>query len=865
MTLHKALPVATDLSSMMDDNPSSSNNGSGTGSTANGGDIDSSFVTAATKLTSASGKSGRSSSSKSMETSQRRKSKSKSKKKKPKNDLLPPPLPPPPPPPKESVHVDIEKPLLSPGRKKSKLLEEERRSRSRSRSKERQEEEEGQRKYHEAARSKSRSRSREKQDGVIRISGNEVEMGNVDHHHNDHPHSHRHSDHRHSDHHHDHHHSYTKKKPRSKSSHVRADNDVDGKRGDHLVGSLRSVNSGGPAGARVAFDGSISQHSSIDNRLLDEDDVGESDIEEGLVVRRSSKKRSKKVHAGEEKKTKKNNGSGKNKKKKKKKKKDPDESQVESKGAKGKKHSGNKKHHHHDKDDDVEGLIKATDSTRICTYRSALLWTIAVLIVAAAVVVPCYFFLWKDDDDEAPANTQSDNFPRLESVPPETVVAALPFTACNDWVPGSMISGENCTNDFSLEHGGLLCNLVAKSMLNTTIAVDLALINAGTCISALEPPEVTSANIQDAIEADNIVVLDIAGAELIKVLNQAAETSFGGLGGPEHYPYASGMRWEMEANLPPSERVKNIEINKGLKNEWLPIDPKRFYRVATTKSLSKGGYDYIAFRFVLEEWRREYEFKTTDAFFNFITTESLDWWNLPESEYSTQSFVAEDEPIVIATVPSRICSADIPREPRNTEFCSASDVASGSAVCNLLAWAIHDQASDYDFDFVLLTADACGDDIPDNEPFGPTTAVSAVNGDPRLVTMEVPGQLIRILLENSVSTALSFRPSSYPYAAGLRFSVDSLQDVGSWVSNLETMDREAGWEPLDTSSTFKILTTADIAYASDDAFSIILNADTSSIKNVVQDASEFLLSYAKDWQELYPPPLDKASTQILIA
>mmetsp|Transcript_41036 Transcript_41036/g.98261 ORF Transcript_41036/g.98261 Transcript_41036/m.98261 type:complete len:840 (-) Transcript_41036:233-2752(-) len=839
MPLHKALPVTKDLASMMDDTLTSSNTGSGTDSTANG-DFDSSFVASATKLTSASGKSGRSS-SKSMETSQRKKSKGK--KKKSKGALLPPP----PPAGAGSMNGDTEEPLLSPGRKKSKLLAEELRSRSRSRSKERQE----QQLQQEATRNKSRSRSREKQDGVIRINGDDVEMGNLDHHHSDH----------HLDHHSHHHHSYKKKKPRSKNSHIGADNDVDGKHGD-LLGSLTSMNSGGPAGARVAFDGSISQHSSIDDRMLDEEDVGESDIEEGLVVRRSSKKRSKKVHAGEEKKNKKNDTGKKKKKTKKKKKKDPDESQIESKGVKGKKHNGKKKHHD-DKDEDVEGLIKATDSTRICTFRSAMLWTIFVLVVAAAVVVACYFVLWKDD--EATTDTPSDNFPRVDSVPPDTVVGALPFTACNDWVPGSMISGDNCTNDFSLEHGGLLCNLVAKSMLNTTIPVDLALINAGTCLSSLQPPEVTSANIQDAIEADNIVILDIAGADLIKVLYQAAETSFGGLGGPDRYPYASGMRWEMEANLPPSERVKNIEINEGLQNEWLPIDPKRFYRVATTKFLSEGGHDYIAFGFVLEEWRREYEFKTTDTFFNFITTESLDWWNLPESEYSTQSFVAEDAPIAIATVPSRICSADIPREPKNTELCSASDVANGSAVCNLLAWAIHDQASDYDFDFVLLTADACGDDIPDDEPFGPTSAASAVNGDPRLVTMEVPGQLFRILLENSVSTALSFRSSSYPYAAGLRFSVDTLQVTGSWVSDLEILDREAGWETLDASSTLKILTTADIAYASDDAFGIILNADTSSIKNVPQDASDLLLSYAKDWQELSPPPPDKSSTQTFIA
>jgi 2',3'-cyclic-nucleotide 2'-phosphodiesterase (5'-nucleotidase family) len=660
-----------------------------------------------------------------------------------------------------------------------------------------------------------------------------------------------------------------------------------------LSGGHSSGNIIGPPGGRVGFDGSISRHSPSPppsdgesfSDDVEEEDIDEydenlaasanlSDLEEGRMttnIKHKKKKEKERDSSTSDLKTK-----SKKKKKHKKRSELNSTEKGESKEVKGKKSGKKKKKHSKVKkqddnggdDEDPEGLmVEGKNSGRICyclppycTRWTILASTVFFLVVAAAVAVPCYFFLWPNDDNAAPA----DNFPRIGDVSPETVLSEIPVTICNDWVPGSMSSSGECTNEITLEHGGLLCNLAAKSMLNTTVIADLALINAGTCRSDLSPPRVTAAEILDAIDADQIVVLDIAGADLEKLIFQAAEVSFGGLGGPERYPYASGMRWHMEANLPAYERVKMIEINRRLEGEWVPIDPGRFYRVATTKFLSQGGLEYLAFGKVLDEWKQEFEFQTIDTFYNFISTQPSSWWDLPQSEYSTQYFVAEDEVTEIAAVPARICSANVPGQP-NSESCSASDVANGSGVCNLLAWAIYDQAADYDFDFVLVTADACGDDIPDDEVFGLESVYSAVDGNSILVTMDVPGHIIKIMIENSVGTALSFRPVSYPYAAGLRFSVDSTQDVGSWVSNIEFFDRDSGWRAFDPSLTYTVLTLEDVAIARDDAFFAIANADTSSIRDVSQGTQDFFLSYAEDWKELQTPPPEKASTQLFIA
>jgi 5'-nucleotidase, C-terminal domain len=632
--------------------------------------------------------------------------------------------------------------------------------------------------------------------------------------------------------------SQTSKKKKKDHHHRKSNTSKNAEHSNDIVGSTTrtSTTTGSHAvvGARIAFDGSISPASSTGSMDDTTPPIALTDVEMGQKVvekRRKGKKRSSRSPGN------KHNEEGK-----------------EKKGADGLTKDGAP---HNDK-------VSSGCRPRSCTRRTAILCTILFVVVAAAVIVPCYFFLdlWQGDDNTNEPS-DGDGFPRIVDVPPETVVSQLPVDVCNEWVPGSMYS-EDCTTELTLEHGGLLCNLVAKSMLNTTYRVDLALINAGTCLSDLRPSEVTAGDILDVILADAIVILEIAGTELEKLLVQATEMSFGPVANPAGYPYSSGMRFSVEANLPPYERISKIEVNPRLEGDWLPLNPRRFYRVATTRSLSLGHLGYGAFTNVVDDWKRGFTFQTTDTFFEFISNQES-WWDLPESEYSTQYFVGEKEEKIVASVPVRICSADIPGGPK-TSNCSEADVANGSGVCNLVAWAIYDQAPDDDVDFVLVMADLCGDDIPNDVGFGTSIASTTIKGDPPLVTMNVPGQIVRLTIEEAIDAALGSRPGAYPYAAGLRFSVDARQSFLSRVSNMEFLDREGGgWVAFDPSTAYKILTLADIAIGRDDAFASILNADTSSIKDIGPSAKEMLLSYAEDWQVLNSPPPEKSSTQLYIS
>lgn len=485
-----------------------------------------------------------------------------------------------------------------------------------------------------------------------------------------------------------------------------------------------------------------------------------------------------------------------------------------------------------------------------CTVQRVFFWAVAFLFVAAAALVPCYFFVWKQDEiDSEP----SDDFTRVSQATPSTVISELPVDICNEWIPGSGKS-LTCPIERTRERG-LLCNLVAKSMLNITVRVDVALINAGSCLRDLQSPELTAGDILEAIVPDDIVVLEIAGVELQRILRQAITASFGLSGNPISYPYASGLRFVVEANLAPNERVGIIEVNPRLEGSWAALDSRKFYRVATTAFLSKGGFGYSAFRNVVDEWKRSFAFQTVDTFYNFAMNDKL-WWQLNEDEYSTQTFLGENAEKSLAVVPSRICMAFIPGVPE-TSYCSNSDVANGSGVCNLVAWALYDQKVT-EMDFVLLTAGVCKYDIPDGK-FGESSVATALAGDHSLVVMEMPSVLVLATLEEAVYAAITIKPEAYPYAAGLRFSVNTRAPLGSRVSNVE-IQKDGSWGAMDSES-YKVLTLSDLARGRDAAFAAILNSDSSTIQDLDPGVSGMLISYAEDWKVLYAAPPDKASTQ----
>jgi len=496
--------------------------------------------------------------------------------------------------------------------------------------------------------------------------------------------------------------------------------------------------------------------------------------------------------------------------------------------------------HPHHTHDGVERAIEVPDAdaqSSRCTSGRKVTWGIVCcIIVVTAIVVPCVLLL---------VDFSGNDIAKLSRA--RGIIANIPNDICNESVPKS---GDCTSIDSNNERqGGELCNLVAKSMMNTTVYADVALINAGNCKETLFAPEITAGNAKKAIDSESLVVVEISGADLIDVLNGALTSSFGDSANPLAYPYASGMRYNVEANLPPSERLSQIEVNRNLRtNEWAPIDIRRFYKVVTAESLASGGMGYEPFDNIIDDWKEPLNVKTGDAFYNFVMKYSNDanWSEIPNSEYSTQYFIQENEELTIALVPSRICHATIPGQPVSS-FCTAADVAKGSEVCNLLSWVIYDQ--NFGVDIVLLKGYVCAADIEEGKLVESSLDV-VLSENKSLWKVDMLGSEIRTMIYAGVAAGVVVSSGGelhYPYAAGLKFDVST--SPSPVISNVRILASGGNWIPMLDTETYTVATTSDLL------------GNTESAQNMGTTLKEQITSYAEDWNVLYKTPTDKASTQ----
>jgi 2',3'-cyclic-nucleotide 2'-phosphodiesterase (5'-nucleotidase family) len=134
-----------------------------------------------------------------------------------------------------------------------------------------------------------------------------------------------------------------------------------------------------------------------------------------------------------------------------------------------------------------------------------------------------------------------------------------------------------------------LCNLIAQAMMKSTNADIALLINAGICQSDIAAPKMRVTDISAAVQMQKLVSVDMSGGAILKLLEDAMESTFGSSPGYEAYPYAAGLRYGVSSNLDFNSRVVQAEIDVDHLGLWRPINPRRFYTVVTTSELAEGA------------------------------------------------------------------------------------------------------------------------------------------------------------------------------------------------------------------------------------------------------------------------------------
>ncbi|MCM2679772.1 5'-nucleotidase C-terminal domain-containing protein [Echinimonas agarilytica] len=246
---------------------------------------------------------------------------------------------------------------------------------------------------------------------------------------------------------------------------------------------------------------------------------------------------------------------------------------------------------------------------------------------------------------EPAASTQTliDGFNEQVAVLEQTVIGEVSEDLCLDRWPGQARS-TICDASATYEHGSDISNIVAKAFLTVTPTADIAIQNGGGVRVDVATGEYTIADAFTLLPFSNtLVTLNMTGAEIITVIEDALSNTLDDEGSTGSYPYASGLRFHVNASEIEGQRVSQVEVNSRLMGDWIAIDTSATYTVVTNDFIASGrdGYDTFGVIYNDSKFVDTYT-EYAEGFIKYMTQLSENnqtQAKLPKDEYSTQGYI----------------------------------------------------------------------------------------------------------------------------------------------------------------------------------------------------------------------------------
>lgn len=242
---------------------------------------------------------------------------------------------------------------------------------------------------------------------------------------------------------------------------------------------------------------------------------------------------------------------------------------------------------------------------------------------------------------DAEAQAELDMYTQQVEESGSEVIADVPEPGiCYERIPGQGRS-QICTPEETLPQGGGVCNLVAQAFLDQALSSDVAIQNGGGCRTDIFQGNFTVGNAVELLPFSNtLVTLEMTGAQIITVLNQACDAAATDVS-TGAYPYAAGLRYNVDFSAAP-DYVSNVEVNARLAEAaWMPLDESAVYTVVTNDFISTGRDNYLEFAEVDPELVTNLYLEYSATFIKYAkSVGSL--VDPPRETYSTKSFVDAD-------------------------------------------------------------------------------------------------------------------------------------------------------------------------------------------------------------------------------
>ena len=130
-----------------------------------------------------------------------------------------------------------------------------------------------------------------------------------------------------------------------------------------------------------------------------------------------------------------------------------------------------------------------------------------------------------------------------------------------------------------------LGNIITNAMLYETGA-QIAITNGGGIRDSIQEGDITKGDVITVLPFGNyIITLDVKGSDIIKALENGV-TDYPAAKGA--FPHVAGISFTFDPEKPAMERVTSVTFN------GMPLDPDKYYSVATNDFMAAGGDEYTS-------------------------------------------------------------------------------------------------------------------------------------------------------------------------------------------------------------------------------------------------------------------------------
>lgn len=182
--------------------------------------------------------------------------------------------------------------------------------------------------------------------------------------------------------------------------------------------------------------------------------------------------------------------------------------------------------------------------------------------------------------------------------------------------------------------------VVAQAFLASAPQADFALQNGGGVRTEIAAGRLTVADVYQLLPfANTLVEVEITGAQVKQVLEQAVSYALSDSGSDGAYPHGAGIRFDVDLNAAEGNRFSHFEVQS--EQGWQPLLPTQRYTMITNSFLSSGA----------DGWRLLGELNAQglvqDTYVNYAQS-FVDWARKTQiierpDAHSTQSYRAIEE------------------------------------------------------------------------------------------------------------------------------------------------------------------------------------------------------------------------------